>query len=136
MVIIKEELKKIEIDSERAEYFEYLNKIFNEITEFLQARDGYIDTEKREMFFERVSSPFVFWKEKRTPAQAPIPTVKEEEKTQYMKALESKYGLIKKDGKYSLKAPLDTLKFRELAAKMKEAGYKWSTEKKGFIEVK
>ncbi len=136
MVIIKEELKKIEIDSERAEYFEYLNKVFNEITEFLQARDGYIDTEKREMFFERVSSPFVFWKEKKAPAQAPHTTVKEDEKTQYMKALESKYGLIKKDGKYSLKSQVDTAKFREIAGKMKEAGYKWSSPDKGFIEVK
>ena len=117
------------------EYYDYLNTKYVEISAYLMKKDGFLDTKKLRLFVERATSPLVFWQEKRTPAQAQIPTVKEEEKTQYMNALESKYGLIRKDGKYSLKAPLDTLKFRELAAKMKEAGYKWSTEKKGFIEV-
>ena len=133
-MIIKE-TKEVEIEKSMEEYYDYLNTKYVEISAYLMKKDGFLDTKKLRLFVERATSPLVFWQEKRTPSQAPIPTVKEVEKTQYMKDLESKYGLTKKDGKYSLKAPLDTVKFRELAAKMKEAGYKWSSEKKGFIEV-
>ena len=133
-MIIKE-TKEVEIEKSMEEYYDYLNTKYVEISAYLMKKDGFLDTKKLRLFVERATSPLVFWQEKRHPTQAPPTAVKEDEKIQYLKALESKYGLIKKDGKYSLKAPLDTVKFRELAAKMKEAGYKWSSEKKGFIEV-
>ena len=133
-MIIKE-TKEVEIEKSMEEYYDYLNTKYVEISAYLMKKDGFLDTKKLRLFVERATSPLVFWQEKRPPTQAPPTAVKEDEKIQYLKALESKYGLTKKDGKYSLKAPLDTVKFRELAAKMKEAGYKWSSEKKGFIEV-
>ena len=53
-----------------------------------------------------------------------------------MLALEKKYGLIKKDGNYTLKAPVDREKFKEIAGKMKAAGYTYDSGKKGFVEMK
>ena len=126
-----------EIDQEHRQYYEYLNRNYNEIVAYLQENDGSMDPHKRDLFFDKISLPFVIWKESKGVTQArPDREIDQDERKSWMLALEKKYGLDRKDGKYPLKSPLSRDKFRELAGKMKEAGFVYDSEKKGFVEVK
>ena len=134
-------IQDAEISQEHEEYFAYLNRIYREISAYLMKNDGFMDPHKLEMFFEKISSPYVFWKEKNgnSPSQGNVQNVQQaveqEERRNLMSALEKKYGLILKDGKYSIKAPLSKTMFSELSRKMKDAGFKYVSGK-GFVEEK
>lgn len=110
------------------EYLKYLNDSWKDIKSFLE-KEGPIEQRKMEMFFERLTSPFVFWKQERKPKTSTTP-LKEDEKESFLSALIKKFDLAKKiDGSYMPKKSLDALKFKELSTKMKEAGYSY---KKGI----
>ena len=134
-------IQEVEIDQEHIEYYAYLNRLHNEIAAYLLKNDGFMDSHKLDLFFDKISLTFVVWQEKMNKGSAQSHKLNQEpfnqdERKSWMLALEKKYGLIKKDGKYTLKAPVDREKFKEIAGKMKAAGYSYDSGKKGFVEVK
>ena len=53
-------IQDIAIDIEHEEYYTYLNELYKEISAYLMKSDGFMDSHKLDLFFDKISSPFVF----------------------------------------------------------------------------
>lgn len=127
------------MNQDHEEYYAYLNGLRREITANLMKSDGFVDSHKVDIFFEKIATPYVFWKEERihtsqVSQEDKSVLIEDEERENLLSALEKKYGLVKKNGVYSIKSPLSKTMFTELNRKMKDAGFKYETGK-GFVEV-
>jgi hypothetical protein len=128
-----------EIDQEHRQYYEYLNRNYNEIVAYLQENDGSMDPHKRDLFFDKISLPFVIWKESKGVTQArPDREIDQNERKSFLDALvrNRKYTLQKIGDVYIIRANLGEERMKELEEKMKAAGYTYDSGKKGFVEVK
>ena len=117
---------------ERLEYYEYLNTIYEEISEFIRKKDGTLNTQKLEMMFEKTASPYVYWL-KENQSQSVQREMDPETRGTLLKSLERKYRLTVDDGKYSINGTLSGEDFKRLNENMKIAGYKYDSKDRAFV---
>ena len=131
-------IQEVEIGQEHIEYYAYLNRLHNEIAAYLLKNDGFMDTHKLDLFFDKISSPFVVWQDKGVAQTKPDREIDQEEKKSYLDALvrNRKYTLQKIGDVYIIRANLGEERMKELVEKMRQAGYSYNPEKKEFVEVK
>ena len=113
-----------EIDQEHREYYAYLNRNYNEIVAYLQENDGSMDPHKRDLFFDKISLPFVVWQEKKGKGVVltmPHGEIDQDERKSFLDALvrNRKYTLQKIGDVYIIRANLGEERMKELEEKMK-----------------
>jgi hypothetical protein len=112
-------------------YYEYLNSIYQEVTQWLNKKDHVADSTKREFFCKMRATPYYYWKKEELPKED-----KSFDKVGLLNALKKKYSLSPtKDG---LKLPgyLGREEFKHLADNMRLCGYHYDSEEKEFrLEV-
>ncbi len=116
-------------------YLQYAAGIYQELIEFTESKN--LNREFVAIMMEKMVAPYVYWKKDEELA-APQGYVSREDRVNgpeseskaYIEALKRKYNLIEEnDGTMKPKASLPKDKFRELAGKMKIAGYQYKEGK-------
>ncbi len=108
-------------------YFEYLNDIYEKVTQWLNTKDHVADSTKRQFFCDMIATPYYYWKNGETVKEKP-----DIDKIGLLNALKKKYSLSPtKDG---LKLPgyLGREEFKHLADNMRLCGYHYDSEEKEF----
>ena len=108
-------------------YYEYLNSIYQEVTQWLNKKDHVADSTKREFFCKMRATPYYYWKKEEPPKED-----KSFDKIGPLNALKKKYSL--NTTKTGLKLPgyLGREEFKHLADNMRLCGYHYDSEEKEF----
>ena len=112
-------------------YYEYLNSIYQEVTQWLNKKDHVADSTKREFFCKMRATPYYYWKKEEPPKED-----KSFDKIGLLNALKKKYSL--NTTKTGLKLPgyLGREEFKHLADNMRLCGYHYDRDEKEFqLEV-
>ena len=108
-------------------YFEYLNDIYEKVTQWLNKKDHVADSTKREFFCDMIATPYYYWKKEEGPKDN-----QNFDKVGLLNALKKKYSL--NTTKTGLKLPgyLGREEFKHLADNMRLCGYHYDSEEKEF----
>ena len=112
-------------------YFEYLDKIYQEVTAWLNKKDHVADAYKREFFCELIATPYYYWKNGETVKEKP-----DIDKAGLLNALKKKYSLGTTKTGLTLPGYLGREEFKHLADNMRLCGYHYVSDEKEFrLEV-
>lgn len=115
-------------------YLQYAAGIYQELLEFSESKN--LNREFVAIMMNKMVAPYVYWKkdEELAAPQGYVSredkaTTTESESKSYLEALKRYYNLIEENGTMKPKNSLPKDKFRELAGKMKIAGYQYKEGK-------
>lgn len=122
------------IDTERQRYYDYLNTIYREISEYLKVQDGVINAEKLQLMFDKTASPFVYWLESKSREEAKK-EMGDEKRMTLLKALEAKYNLRASEdrNRFFITSRLENDDFRRLSDNMKLVGFHYDAKERAFV---
>ncbi len=136
------------IPQDELEYMEYLNRHYAMVYDFLKIKDGSVNAEKLRLFFEKMTSPFVYWKQNRTTGEVvqsatgepqhakaddgPV-ELSEAKRKELLDKLTEKYGLVRKGSSYETTKYLKEGNFNVLRDAMKVAGFHYDSKIRAFV---
>ena len=132
--MISEVASSQENEPREKKYLQYAAGIYQELIEFTESKN--LNREFVAIMMDKMVAPYVYWKkdEELAAPQGYVSredkaTTTENESKAYLEALKRKYNLIEEDENIKPKTSLPKDKFRELAGKMKIAGYQYKEGK-------
>ena len=112
-------------------YYEYLDKIYQDVTQWLNKKDHVADPSKRKFFCDMIATPYYYWKKEEGPKDNEII-----DKAGLLNALKKHYSMGTTKTGLTLPGYLGREEFKHLADNMRLCGYHYDSEEKEFrLEV-
>jgi len=115
------------------EYLDYLYRLYEDITRYLNKKDKVADALKRQMIFDKVATPYYYWiretKEKMGGSALKV------NRSALLENAKNKYGLEATKSGLKVSKFLATEEFKALVGVMRACGYEYNREEREFSRV-